>query len=175
MANYSFTVKRYNVYFNGSKIQSGVADVVTPKITFPKATIDGAGIAGQLSLPITGMPTMSASTITWHAPSQQMYQTFSGASFAVSLQSAIYQYSNAGTSGSVPALTTVPEIIEMVLIADELDPGRRESSNKATATVSYSPLYLMLQMGGQTYVEIDPMNGVCILNGQDVNANDGIG
>jgi uncharacterized protein len=174
MSNYSFTVKRYKVYFNGSQVQSGVADVVTPKITFPKVTIDGAGIAGQLSVPVSGMPTMSATTITWHAPSQQMYSTFSGVSFSVSLQSSIFQYNNNGTSGSLPALTTVPEIIEMVCVADEVDPGRREASNKATASVAYSPLYLMIQMGGQTYVEVDPMNGVCILNGVDVNSGDGI-
>jgi P2 family phage contractile tail tube protein len=171
--NYSFTVKRWNVQFNGTK-QNGIADIVTPKITFPKVSVAGAGIIGAPNLPVIGMPDIGPTTITWHAPSQDVYQAFSGQAMSITCKSAILTYANAGSTGSAPSYSTQPEIIQMTCFSDELDPGRRESSNKATVTQSWSVTYLLITMNGKTYHEIDPFSGTCILNGVDVNANDGI-
>jgi len=178
MANYSFTVKRYKVKFNGTEIKSGISDVITSKVTFPKATIGGAGIAGELSMPILGMPTLGPATINWHGPSSDFYGIFSGGPATITFASAIYQYNapsvSSGDSPTLPTLATVPEIITMTCFPDEIDPGRREASNKAAGSQQFSVSYLFLQLGGKEYLEIDPMNGVCRLNGVDVNANDGI-
>jgi P2 family phage contractile tail tube protein len=178
MANYSFTVKRYKVYFNGTEISSGVSDVVTPKVTFPKATIGGAGIAGELSMPILGMPSISPATINWHGPSTDFYGIFTGGPATIKFSSAIYQYNSTGVSNgqtpNLPTLATVPEIIVMTCFPDEIDPGRREASNKAAGSQQFSVSYLYLELGGKEYLELDPMSGVCRLNGVDVNANDGI-
>jgi uncharacterized protein len=177
MANYSFTVKRYKAYFNGSEIVTGLADVTTPKVTFPKATISGAGIAGQITAPIIGMPELGPATLTFHAPGADFYSNFGGGPVTIRFASAIYTYksgSGTGTTPTLPTTPTVPEIIVLTGLPQEIDPGRRESSNKASCTLSFDTSYLYIMMGGVEYIECDPINGVCRLNGTDVNANDGI-
>jgi phage tail tube protein FII len=176
MPNYSFTVKRYKAYLNGNPIATGLADAVTPKLTNPKAEISGAGVI-PFDVPISGMPKMGAATLTFHSPGSDFYSLFSGGAATIRLASAIYTYQSGANNGATPTLPstpTVPEIIVMTGLPDELDPGRRESGNKATCTVQLLPSYLYIEMGGVEYVEVDPINGVCRLLGVDVNAQDGI-
>jgi phage tail tube protein FII len=64
----------------------------------------------------------------------------------------------------------LPEEVLMTVADDEYDLGKRDSSTKGVTVIGFSVLYLALFYNAKKYWEVDPFSNVCIINGNDLNA-----
>jgi uncharacterized protein len=161
---YPSVVKNWKAY-NSNVELVGAADCVTPKITFEKNDIKGAGIAGSLNLPVEGNPTPMQTTLSWHVATLTGIGLFTGNGNQIRIQSSLQLWDT-----SKSQFVEVPETIVMTIVGDEIDFGKRDSSTKAVFTQVHTVLYLAYYYNGKLYTQVDPMNNVCILNGVDINA-----
>lgn len=161
---YPSVVKNFSVYGPVAKLV-GAADITLPKITFEKDTVKGAGIGGQLNLPVPGNVSPMECVINFHTPTQQSLQLFIGNAQQIRCLSSIESVDT-----STGEFDEDPEEIIMTVFCSEYDSNKREPSTKGVVAVRFDVTYLALYFAGGLYYQVDPFGNACVLNGNDVNA-----
>jgi P2 family phage contractile tail tube protein len=165
MPVYPQTLKQWNVYPSAGGVAIGVADLTLPRLQMEKDPTKGAGIGGSLNLPVIGNVQPMQCTIAWHVNSLQSFSLFKGNGQQIRCLSSIL---NVDTQSGV--FNELPEEVVMTCFASEYDLGKREASTKAVITQIYDVTYLAVWFAGKPMWIIDPFNDICIIQGEDLNA-----
>jgi P2 family phage contractile tail tube protein len=160
---YPSVVKQWNAYFTSGRA-IGAVDFTSPKITFEKSDLNGAGISGKMSLPISGNVSPMECTIGFHTPTDQVLNAFTGQGQQLRVLSSI-QF-NDTSSGS---FKEQPEEFVLTVYNGAFDPGKRDSTSKAVTTLTFDVTFLQYYLNGHLIIEIDQMNDICIINRTDLN------
>jgi P2 family phage contractile tail tube protein len=161
---YPSVIKNFKVY-GDQGVLTGAADITLPKITFEKDALKGAGIAGSLNLPVPGNVQPMECVINFHTPTAEALSMFKGQKQQIRCLSSI-EYVDT-SSGE---FDEDPEEIIMGVFGGEYDSNKREPSTKGVVALRFDVATLAIYFAGIAYYQIDPMNGICIFNGVDLNA-----
>jgi P2 family phage contractile tail tube protein len=164
MPYYPAVLKQYNCYAQQTKL-IGLADVTLPKVTWVKDPLKGANISGELNLSTPGNVTAMEATFNFHADSHPALELFTGQAQQINCKSSIL-----GMDTGSFEMTEKAEECAMVLLSSGFDLGKRDTSTKALVVITFDVLTVQLVFDGVVYWGIDPMNGSCIVNGVDINA-----
>lgn len=150
------------VYSDGATAH-GTANVKLPNIEAMTETITGAGISGEVEVPVAGHFKAMKLEIEFY----NMNSVFSGLSVGESCNLQIrgsLQVYEQGKRDDVPVKISV---LGRVLSSERgtLEPGKK-TSPKTTVSCEY----YKEELDGQTITEIDPLNFIAILNGKNLLA-----
>lgn len=150
------------VYSDGASAH-GTGNVKLPNIEAMTETITGAGISGEVEVPVAGHYKAMKVEIEFY----NMNSVFSGLSVGESCNLQIrgsLQVYEQGKRDDVPIKVSV---LGRVLSSERgtLEPGKK-TSPKTTVSVEY----YKEEFDGQVITEIDPLNFIAILNGKNVLA-----
>lgn len=150
------------VYSDGTSAH-GTANVKLPTIEAMSETITGAGISGEVEVPVTGHFKAMKLEIEFY----NMNSVFSGLNVGESCNLQIrgsLQVYEQGKRDDVPVKISV---LGRVLSSERgtLEPGKK-TSPKTTISIEY----YKEELNGQVLTEIDPLNFIAILNGKNILA-----
>ena len=151
----------FRVYAEGNDLL-GVANVELPSLEAMSDTVSGAGIAGEVESPILGHYGSMTTTFTWRTISADLTRLAELKAHALDLRGSQQVYDAAlGTYSTVPvrvSLRAVPKSISL---------GSFEVGASTDSESEFEVLYIKVDVGGKTLVEIDKYNYIARFNGED--------
>ena len=158
----------YEVYdeTEGSERLLGTASVDLPELEFLSADLKGAGIAGEVGFPIIGHTNNLTCTLHWMSMHNDFTKLSAPGSHIVTLRGALQQY-DAGTGKiEVSAVKITFRSLPSKATLGKFEPGEQtESENE------FSINYLKITVDGEELIEIDKLNYVYRVNGEDYLAD----
>jgi len=154
-------VNNCRAYLNGMLL-TGMVDIQLPKLEAVTDTLKGAGIAGEIEVPILGHYKAMTTTIKFHLPTTEQLIMAMPIGSTLIVRSANQSY-DAMTGG----LIIQPFMAAMRGTAKITDPGKVSPGESADASTELSIVYYLLTVNNQTMAEIDPINMKCVINGVD--------
>jgi hypothetical protein len=151
--------------YEGSSNFVGVASVALPDINQKVATLNGAGIAGDVEVPISGQLEAMTVTIKFKAYSAEVARLRSPGRHTVELRPAVQNEDTVRGEIVVAAEKHVMVIVPKGLSGATIAPASQRETD-LTASVRYWKHII----DGETIHEIDPLNHIFIINGTDYGA-----
>ena len=152
----------YRVYLDGNEL-IGTATVDLPEIAYMTDTISGAGIAGEIDSPVIGHLQSMTVTLNWRTIEEQALQLLNIDGANLTLRSSQQQYDSA--SGKY---VTKPVKIILKTVPKTMSLGTMQAAGSTDSTTELEVLYLKIDVGGSTQLEVDKLNFICAINGNDI-------
>ena len=144
----------------------GIASVEIPEIQMITADISLAGMAGKMSVPLTGQT--DSIKITYSGPIATMQQIRASSPHAklITSRGNIQIYDTVSGNYRDENITVITRCLATTLkIGDFKKEGTMEGS------VAYEVDYLKVTIGGETALEIDKWNSIYVIDGVDYLAD----
>lgn len=160
-------INDYNVYQNGEKMIGLTEEVTLPEINMKTSTVEGPGIQGEIDSPTIGQfesmeATLKFLTLYSHAinllnPNKTVNLT---------LRAAQQVYDRSGASGyDYKGLRVV-----LGGRSKKFNPGKVQRGESMGAEVTIEVTKYLVEVDGQTVIDIDKLNERYIVNGEDLLA-----
>ena len=166
MANATFPDKtiNYNVYDDGERLL-GTATIELPEIAFVADTLSGAGIAGEVETPVLGHLQAMQVTLNWNTIEESTIAMLANTARTLTLRSAQQKLDSAqGVLVSVPVKITLKTLPKSVSL------GTFEMGAKTDSTSVLEVTYIKIDVDNTTTLEIDKLNYICSIHGEDLLA-----
>ena len=141
----------------------GTADLTLPKLDAMTDTVKGAGIAGEVEVPVRGNFKSSELQIEWRTVDPKAAALFTQKSHDIDCRGAFQVQDTA--SGSV---VTQPVKVMMRVLPKNFDLGKFEVAKMTDTTTAFEVLYLKLTIDKVDKLEIDKLNFVCKIGDTDL-------
>lgn len=151
----------YRAYKDGKDLL-GVADVQLPDIEAMTEAIKGAGIAGEVELPVLGHVGAMTLTINWRTVTGDLIALAAPVAHALDFRASQQAYDSAG--GKIKT-TSVKHVVRA--IPKKLAPGKMEMGATTDSSNEFSVTYYKMMVEGKVVVEVDPFNYIYIIDGVD--------
>ncbi|MBQ9273291.1 MAG: phage major tail tube protein [Succinivibrio sp.] len=162
MANqYPDKTINYNIYAEGERLV-GVGTVDMPEISFLTDTLKGAGIAGELETPVLGHTQSMSCTINWRTVTEDALKMLDTQGTTLTLRAAQQEVAGDTNALSAYGLKVVLKTLPKNVGLGTLEPG---ASTDTSTELEVS--YLKIEVKGKEILEIDKLNFVYKVNGQD--------
>ncbi|HBV6392396.1 TPA: phage major tail tube protein [Klebsiella aerogenes] len=155
----------YTVYVEGERVV-GTADAKLPSIEMMTETVSGAGIAGELETATLGHFKSMTASLKWRTIQKDGFKLFVSSSHQVDFRGSQQIY-DSGTG----KYKTVPVRASMKLLPKKFDLGSLQVSKSTDSENEFEVLYLKLFVDGDEVAEIDKLNFICKINGNDILAS----
>lgn len=157
-------INRFNLYRNGTKLIGTSGEVALPEVTNLTDTIEGAGTGGNLEIPVIGLTDTMNIQIPYTTLSKDAFAMMNPNEAADLLLSGAIQGMDSGTGkvGYTQLSIAVRGVVKT------FTPGSVKAGAKMESSVTLSLSYYKIVIDGTTMLEIDKLNGVYIVNGEDV-------
>ena len=158
-------INEYNAYLDGTKMIGVAASVTLPEVNMKTSTVSGVGVNGELDSPTIGQFESMEQEIQFNT----LYSSAADAlraNTAVNLTFRAAQQIYDKTGGYAFKGLRGVEIGRV----KEFEPGKLEKSNTMEAKLKLELTYIKIENDGVTLVEVDKLNGVYIVNGEDALA-----
>lgn len=159
-------INSFNTYIDGVKGIGLASEISMPTVTSETIEVSGPGILGKISAPNIGQFESIEQEITFNliyssfvnmlSPKRQVNLTIRAAQQAVD-KSLGYAYKGL-------------RIVEVGRVK-EFTPGKVKSGEGMEAKVKLELTYLMIENDGEQIIEIDKLNGIYKVNGEDMLAD----
>lgn len=157
-------VNRYSVYKNGSELIGVASEQDLPEITFLTDTIEGAGVGGNMDIPAVGLIDDMESTIKFLTLCQGAFSVMDPTEAVDIVVKGALQGMDAGTGATGFQRISIYERG----IVKKFTPGTMKAGVKMDSQVTLGLSYYKIVIDGKTMLEIDRLNGVFVVNGNDV-------
>lgn len=154
-------IVNYKVYKDGKDLL-GTADIQLPDIESLTEAIKGAGIAGEVELPVLGHISAMSLSINWRTVTGDLVTL--AAPIAHSLDFRVAQQGYDTGKGTITT-NAVKHVVKA--IPKKLSLGKAEAGGTADAGNEFSVTYYKMLIDGKVKVEIDPFNYIFIIDGVD--------
>lgn len=157
-------INKFNLYRNGTKLIGTSGEVELPEITNLTDTIEGAGTGGNLEVPVIGLTDTMDMQIPFTTLSRDAFSLMNpGETADLALNGAI-QCMDGGTGkvGYSQMSVSVRGLVKT------FTPGTVKAGAKMESSVTLSLSYYKIVIDGTTMLEIDKLNGVYIVDGEDI-------
>jgi P2 family phage contractile tail tube protein len=152
----------YNVYNSNSNQMLGIADVTLPDLEAMTETISGAGIAGELDMPVLGHFGSMTVTFNWRVLNVDSVTLAQQMAHQLDLRGSIENYdSSSGTIGSTPVKVTV------LAIPKTMSLGNLNVGTTADTSNEMEIAYMRVFINNEERVELDKFNYIFRVNGVD--------
>lgn len=159
----SEVLKDYRMY-DEQKAFVDTVDVTLPEAAYMTATIGGAGIAGEVEIPILGLLQSMGISVNFHNISGQQIGLLSGSKQLEFRGSEQYRDVSSGElrERSIKITTKV--------LPKKHAPGSLTKASEMGSSFEGEVTYLKILHDGKEVLEIDKFNYICKINGVDLNA-----
>lgn len=158
-------VIEYTVFRNGSQFL-GTATVDLPSIQFLTSTFKGAGISGEIDVPIQGQVGSMEVTLNWDVVDPAALELLAPVTHALDLRM-VQQVMETGSGN----LSHEPTRISLRGMTKTGGLGSVEKGSDLGGSTVLEITYLKTVINGKTMLEIDKLNGTYIVNGVDYSVN----
>lgn len=162
-------VSNFNVYDGGTDRMLGVADEVKLPDLQPKTTtLDAAGTAGEMDIPVPGQLQDMESEINFNITDSQFYQSIhEGGSVNFTLRGSVQTIDS-----STASITNVPVVIVLKGLMKQITSGSIKKSDAMSASLKIEVLYYSFAYNGSDLdVEVDKLNNVYKIGNSDLSAD----
>lgn len=140
----------------------GISEVTLPEISNITDEIQGAGINGKYETSILGQIEPMTLTMNFRTITKNAIKLFEPRRHNIDLRAA--QQKQDPTKGDV-GVVAVKHIL--TIMPKKLNPGKLATATAADVSGEYSVMYFATYIDGKKMVEIDPLNYIYYVNGQD--------
>ncbi|MFX3673285.1 MAG: phage major tail tube protein [Paenisporosarcina sp.] len=158
-------VVAYNVYDDQEKLVGISEEVTLPTVEFMTETISGAGIAGEYESANLGHTSSMTIEIPFRTLFEPSFRLMRPGGRTITLRASQQSYDvAAGKIQSRPlkvTLKVIPKAIELGKLA-----AGKMTETKNTLEV----VYIKIEENSRVVLEIDKLNFICVIDGQDVLA-----
>lgn len=154
-------LNNFSAYASGN-IYLGVADVDLPDLEAMTETISGAGIAGEIDSPILGAFASMTTTLNWRTLDRSAFRLARQEGQALDFRGSIQVFDAATAAYKQKSLKVTIRALPKNMPLGSLSVGTTmDSSNELEVT------YIKILFDGETVVEIDKFNMICVIDGID--------
>lgn len=140
----------------------GVAKVKLPDITYPCVTISGAGMMGNMDVPLYGMVDAMSVTITWLTPHQDAVKLMSPKKHQLDMR-VVEEFWGVEEA----EVGTWADKYVMIVRPKTLSVGNVAPMASADTSGEYAVYYYAAYRDGKQLWEIDKRNMKCVIDGVD--------
>lgn len=152
----------FRVYLDGTDL-IGVADVELPSVEAMTETVKGAGLAGEIDSPTLGHFGSMTCTLNWRTVEKPTLELAAQKAHNLDLRGASQIYdAGAGQYFVRPVRVVLRAIPKTSVNLGNLDVGVTVGASNV-----FEVVYLKVDVGGSTLIEIDKFNYICKINGID--------
>lgn len=144
----------------------GVAKVKLPDITYPCVTISGAGMMGNMEVPLYGMVDAMSTTINWLTPHQDAVKLMSPKKHQLDMR-VVEEYWGVQDA----EVGTWADKYVMIVRPKTLSVGNVAPMAAADTSGEYAVYYYAAYRDGKQLWEIDKRNMKCVIDGVDYMAD----
>lgn len=156
----------FRVYGNGNNDMIGVADVELPKLENMTETAKGAGIGGEIEVPVACHYSKMTVKLKYRTITDNAVALSSSKSQQLEIRGAQQMYDN-----KVGEVKIVPVKVVLRGLPMSLEPGKFEPGKATDTTVEISAEYLKMTLNGKDVIEIDKYNYVAKIGDTDYLAD----
>lgn len=143
----------------------GIASVKLPDITFPVVTISGAGMMGNMEVPLYGMVDSMTVEINWLEPTGDAVSLASPEKHQIECRVATEQWEVEAAEVAIQADRYV-----MIVQPKQFTVGDVAPMGAANTASQYSVYYYAGYRDNKQVFEVDKRNMKCVINGTDYMA-----
>lgn len=157
----SSNLTTYEVYHEGKRY-IGLVTIDLPEFSNILTDINGAGIAGDFSMPSPGMLEDMEITLHWHTPTTDLTFLLGHQAHELTLMEAVNTYdSGKGTFRAQPQKIMLRGVPHKVTL------GKLERASEMESEVTLGIDYIKISIDGSTVIEYDKFNFIFNVNGTD--------
>ncbi len=153
-------LNNFTAYRNGSEYL-GVVDVDLPDLESLTETISGAGIAGEVESPLIGHFGSMATTLNWRVLDRANFKLARQEVQQIDFRGSIQTLDTTQNYIQVPVRVTIRGLPKTTPLGSLAVGGTMDNSNEIET------FYIKILYNGETVVEIDKYNFICIIDGVD--------
>ena len=159
-------INNFNAYVgeNGENLIGLSGQVTLASLELMTAEISGAGVGGTYSVPVGGLFQDITQEIPMQALTPQIAQMLNiKKKCRITLRGAMQIYDReTGARDYVQMRYTVEGAVK------GMNPGNLQLGNPMGTTITVSATYVSLVAGDDTLIEIDKLNQICVVDGEDI-------
>ena len=152
--------------FNGSQTLIGMADAELPSLEAMTDTMQGAGIAGEIDVPILGHYGSMELKLSFHTTTKDALALAKPEAHHIELRGSIQHHDPAEGKFGTKALKVVVKAIPK-----KLDIGKLASASSMDTANEFECSYLKVWLEDKEWIEIDKHNFICVIDGVDYLAS----
>ena len=156
----------FNMYVGGSPDPT-VVDVELPEITKMTETLSGAGIGGEIEVPIEGNFESMETTINLRVPNSRILATLAAGGHSLTFRGGIQLQDN---SRATPVIRTQPIRVSMNVMSKSFSMGTGTAAAAMDSSATYEVTYMRVSIDNMDVIEIDKFNRIFKVNGVDTLA-----
>ena len=148
--------------FDGNDIMVGVADLTLPDLNYMSESVKGAGIGGEIDLPIIGCLQSMTTSITWRSLVEETAMFLEPKGHTFSARGSVQEFDSDNHD-----YKQIPIKVTERVLPKSFKMGKMEPGTSVGSTSEFEVLYLKLEIDGKTMYEIDKANSKFYINGVD--------
>lgn len=154
----------YNAYTYGEKLIGITGEVELPGMEFMSDTISGAGLGGEIDVPVPGILSAMEMEIPFTDLTGNMLDIYRKDEVAEVTLRGSEQTQDTATG----KLYKIPIKISVRGLVKGITPGKAAPGSSMESSITLAVQYIKIDVDGVTLLEFDPLNLVCIINGEDI-------
>lgn len=152
----------FKVYDSDSQELLGIADVALPEVTAMSETISGAGVAGEVDMPVLGHIQSMSVTFNWRTLNKEATRLNAPKAHKLDLRGSVQNYDpGSGQKSSYPVKHSV------IVIPKTLSLGNLNVGTTADTSSEYELTYIKTLVGNEEVLELDKLNYIYRVHGVD--------
>ena len=157
-------INNYNVYAGNSNKLIGVSgEISLAEIASVTATISGAGLLGEIAVPVTGQFSSSEQEIPFNNLYSSIFDLFKiGKPCNIVLRGSMQVIDS-----STGEIVYLPVKITYKGYAKKITPGKMKAANTMDSALTLEVTYLHIEIDNKSKIKIDKLNSVFTVNGVD--------
>ena len=158
-------ISEYNAYLDGSKMIGVAASVTLPEINMKTSTVSGVGVNGELDSPTIGQFESMEQEIqfnTLYSSAMDMLSPLSTVNLTLRAAQQVYDKTGGYNFKGL-------RVVEIGRVKS-FNPGKVEKGEAMEATITLELTYIMIEVDGVQLLEVDKLNGIYKVNGNDMLA-----
>lgn len=143
----------------------GIATVTLPELSYMTESLEGLGIAGPVEIPVIGHFQNMTTSFSWNTITTEALTLLKTKGHQLNIRASVQQY-DAGTGKQIAQQVR----LVMNVLPKKLSLGKTEAGKKMDNETELEVIYLKLWIGGDEVLEIDKINFICSILGEDMLA-----
>ena len=153
----------FKCYLDGSNEVIGIVDATIPDIEYMTETLSGAGIAGEIESTTLGHTGVMTITLSFRSLVTKNILMLKQKRYALELKGALQE-----TDPTTGAIIVIPMSASMRVVPKKGILGKLTVAKPLDSSNEFSVDYIKLTISGETVLEIDKLNMIANVGGEDV-------
>lgn len=158
-------INNFNVYNDGNKLLGITGEVTLPELNSMTATIQAAGILGEYETNVIGMFQNMQQEIPFRIINEEFFDLMRGDKQAALTLRGSIQNVDKQTGGAI-STQGMRVVLRGRPVAAKM--GQLKQGDLMNASITLGLTYILIEIGGQSKLELDKLNSIYKVNGEDV-------